>query len=142
MVEKSRVKNGRGGGRGRQGGMGGEISQRGKWLNGFLQTEEKMVLPSTILTFTFEFGGSIVLAHCLPLSETESASEEYTTYACDGDLLRLECPSQSDVIRVTRANYGRDDKNWLFVDLNLVKEESRNMIKTVNNLQVLHRGVQ
>ena len=43
----------------------------------------------------------------LPLSDAQSASEEYTTYACDGDLLRLECPSEADVIRVTRANYGR-----------------------------------
>ena len=45
--------------------------------------------------------------YCFPLSDAQSASEEYTTYACDGDLLRLECPSEADVIRVTRANYGR-----------------------------------
>ena len=104
----------------------GEISQRGKWLNGFLQRGKwsaGRTLPSTVLMFHLKLGyfcntfcesrhqDSFVLfalsTYCLPLSDTQSASQEYTTYACDGNLLRLECPSESDVIRVTRANYGR-----------------------------------
>ena len=32
---------------------------------------------------------------------------ELTTFACDGDPLVLECLSPNEVIRVTRANYGR-----------------------------------
>ena len=63
-------------------------------------------------------GGGIFVTHFVtediglidflpPLSDPQSSSPEYTTYACDGDLLRLECPLESDVIRVTRANYGR-----------------------------------
>ena len=61
--------------------------------------------------FHLELGGGIFVTHFVtvfpPLSDPQSSSPEYTTYACDGDLLRLECPSESDVIRVTRANYGR-----------------------------------
>ena len=56
----------------------------------------------TILT-----DGNALSGKTAPNANEENLQGEKTAFACQGTKLHLKCPNQTEVIKITRANYGR-----------------------------------